>query len=235
MQRNTIFQKRAGVAISILILLFTSGIAHANLLVNGDFEQPADTTFSILGAGSTAINGWTVTGDSCGWNCVAQFFSGYSELSGQLVFQASSGLQSVDITGAGNTVDGGIMQIVNTVIGQQYLLTFDLGNMDSGVNVYLNPSVISLSITGLASATFSNNINTPGFVNWASERIAFTATSSSTTIGFSNATPAFGPYFDNYVGLDNVQLVTAEVPEPATLALLCLGLAGIGFSRRKRA
>ncbi len=36
------------------------------------------------------------------------------------------------------------------------------------------------------------------------------------------------------IGMDNFSFVESEVPEPTTLAILGLGLAGIGFGRRKR-
>jgi hypothetical protein len=42
---------------------------------------------------------------------------------------------------------------------------------------------------------------------------------------------------NNFISIDNLQIVTAsitEVPEPGTLFLFSLGLAGLGFARRRR-
>ncbi len=52
-------------------------------------------------------------------------------------------------------------------------------------------------------------------------------------IGFEFTSVVPGPGFDGLMQVDNFQV--AAVPEPATLALLGLGLAGLGFGRRRRA
>jgi hypothetical protein len=208
-------------------------ICSANLITNGDFEMnPVANGAGVILAtnDTTSLPGWKVIG-ACGSNCIG-ILNNYLEASnlGTLTFQAQSGNQSLDLTGGFNSLVGGVEQTVATSIGANYSLTFYVGNMDNNASSYTLASAVQVAITGQAAQIFSNNTNTTTHLNWALETFDFTATSTSTTIDFINATLLA----DNEAGLDNVQLnaVSSTVPEPSSMLLLGAGLVAFAFVRR---
>jgi hypothetical protein len=205
------------------LFLGVTSVCSANLVLNGDFENstPLQSGVQVMGTGDIAdLTNWKVIGTVCGANCVLILNTTYSEGSnvGTLLFQAQSGNQSLDLTGGGNTSDGGIEQAISTAIGTTYQLTFYVGNMDNRASFYAQSSSVEVKLNGASQGLFTNNLNTNGQVNWALETLNFTATSTTTTIDFINATTG-----DNYAGLDNVAVnAVSSVPEPSTLAFSML-------------
>jgi len=215
----------------LALLIGAVGKARASLITNGSFESPALPSGGLLNVagGGTAITGWTVQGSD-----VNLLQTNYSEVvNGMNQFNAEDGLNSLDITGSGNTgPTDGVEQTVTTTPGQAYYLSFYVGRAqsDNGNSAYLDPATVDLSIDGGPRTSFTNSLATPsGGIGWEQFNTSFIAAGSSTTITFLNGTPSG----TNEASLDNITLV----PEPSSTVLLGIGLlvyCGLGLSGWRR-
>ena len=153
---------------------------------------------------------------------------------GTLQFLPNGGNQSLDLTGAFNTLDGGVSQTVTLTTGLTYTISFFVGNMDNRANNYPSDSSVQVLNNGSSLGTFTNNVNTNNQTNWTQFSLNFPASTASNTIEFRNATGAS----DSFVGLDDVSIEVAgaaAVPEPGTFGLMGLAFAFAGFSFLRRA
>jgi Protein of unknown function (DUF642)/PEP-CTERM motif len=215
---STIRMLLAGVSLAGAVL--AAGGSQANLLTNGSFETGAfvDNTgqdTDSLPVGSTAITGWTVIGQPGAWIGPTNPFS----------LTASSGSYFLDLTGYQSGAPfSGVSQSIATVAGAQYSLTFDLGSS----SIYGLEDGVTASAGG-ASGVFTSTNGGSSTNLWQTETLNFTATGTSTLISL------IGNSGDNYIGLDNVDVLeTRGVPEPATWTMMILGFAGLGGAMRAR-
>lgn len=172
----------ASVALSAAFLVLPT-IALADV-TNGSFEAGTDPgVFTQLNAVNNAnIDGWTVQTGS------VDYIGSY--------WNASNGSRSIDLSGASA---GSISQVVPTVIGATYTVTFDLsGNPVGGPS--LKEVIVSATGGTPQNFTYDTTIkgNTLSDMKWEAKSYTFVATSVSTTLTFaSTIASAFGPALDN--------------------------------------
>ncbi len=119
-------------------------------------------------------------------------------------------------------------QNLATTAGQTYNLSFFVGEnagATSELSVFWNGSLIA-DILNPANNTLDFNTN-PGMIEFTFNNLL--ATGSSTSLEIHGRQDPAG------ISFDNVSVVAANnVPEPASLALVGLGLAGLGAARRRK-
>jgi len=203
---------RVHATVAMFMAMLWCTAAGAASIVNGSFEVgPAPGQWITLPSGSTSITGWTVIGHSIDYQ--------------GSVWEASDGDRSLDLSG---NAAGGIAQVVTTVPGITYELSFDLAG-----NVAGPPGIYEVRVTtGSSNQTFG--FDTTGYtlqnMGWQTVQLQFTAGSQSTTLAFESLVPGYyGPAIDN-VGISEVTVV----PEPSTAMLTGVALAGLAGLRRRR-
>jgi hypothetical protein len=195
--------RRIAPAALLLAFLCSNASAAGNLVRDGSFETPVvpQGGYTSFSTGQDFGPHWTVVGATGNVAIVSGTFA-----QNGFTFPAKKGAQWLDLTGNGNTATG-VAQTISTVAGENYALTFYIGNLYDPGGIFGTTSTVDLQIDGANVASFTNKCG-KGTTKlcWRKFSTDFVVTGTQTTIGFINGDPSN----DTSNGLDAVTVV----PDP---------------------
>jgi hypothetical protein len=233
-------------AIAGLGILACGTANAANLVTNGGFETTTNGN-GQLGFNTTAT-GWSVPPPSGSYSFV--FAPGTADTSralsqyGGLSLWARGTAQPTGLPASspngGNFVaadsafqQGAISQTITVLIpGQSYVVSFDWAGAQQAGFTGDTFDQLQVTLGGVTHSTPVVNVVNHGFSGWTPETLTFTANNVSDVLSFfaTGGPPGVPPF----ALLDGVSLSASAVPEPTSLALLGVGMAGLGIIVRWR-
>jgi choice-of-anchor C domain-containing protein len=222
-------------ALLLTSLLAFSGVAHANLIQNGSFEQGNQTPVKCNDSGCAWVElkaadtpqkmtGWRVDTGTVNW---------HNNVNPQFAQNGGWMIDLNDVTNAQPLAE--LSQDFVTSAGQSYELFFWMAGPNKA---FPDPRAVRVDVGSIMNEVLTTPAsNNP--IQWEQKMVSFQATGDLTTLSFSsvNKLGFWGAFLDNVCVQtkgDTICPTTASVPEPATLGLLGLGLLGLGMARRRR-
>lgn len=186
--------------ITALAAALTSQCFAVNIVVNGDFQ-----------ANSYPANGHVTPTTPAGWTVL-----GLGNVAGIGVGYLQAPSQEIDVSGTFDQAGSGITQVLPTVAGQLYVISFDVytGGVtghQGGVTVEMGATTLGTNLQGLNTGN--------GRKKYTFNHVAL---ANNEAITFKNAQR-------NVSHIDNVEVV----PEPMTLLALGGGIAALARRRRR--
>ncbi len=178
-----------------------------NLLANGGFEAgpaQANCSWVIVTSAMTNLAPWVVVAADVDVSRLTEACTNES-------WQSIEGEFSTDLDGW-NT-GGAIQQAISTVVGRQYLLTFELTGNCGGTAIRRMRAT-----AGDGSADFMHACQPGGLQSWSLCQVPFTATTSTTAITLASLTPAGQSWGANGAVVDDVRVTRFDPPCPGDIS-----------------
>lgn len=225
--------KRLKISLAAVFLAASIASANANIIDVTQLSKFGEAYYSTIN-----------TSSGCPWDTLC-----IETVNGSVGFPSSGPTTVEEFVGLPNMPgvnDGsaakGVINVANSqVLSFDWMWTSDEKLTERDRTTYNDYAFISLHLNGSSELFTIADLSNMPFDSYAARNFGdsgafYWEAQSAGQLVFSIGVMDVGDHLNSSkLNISNMQLSTASaIPEPATLALLSLGLAGIGFSRKKK-